>query len=244
MVIRGARASLARARMIRSARRSRSSKLFSRNTSNNNTSSKLNNSSKTQNTAQAKKIAMYEEIQKAADDLQQTAKLLLELGAEETNDSSGDEVTADIQSDEKTQEEQKKEIIAGVEDLVKQYNTIYEKLEKIGGSVNTLFSGQIKKMVENCAEELEKTGVSMHKDGTLYITEKDLESADLSTLKEVYCKSGGFVEKLSARCENIEANAASTIDIMNRMYGTQTYNKYGFGNGYFGNAGSSYNALG
>lgn len=244
MIVRGTRTSLARARMIRSARRNRSSKVLS-GSSSRNTSSRLKSSSRTQstsNTTQTKKIAMYEKVQKAADELQKVAKSLVELGKTGTVENT--EKTSDVQTKEKTQEEQKKEMITAVKDLVEQYNIIYEKLDEIGGSVNTVFTSQLKKLMMNCEDDLKKTGVTLNKDGTLSITTKTLENTELSTLKEVYGKSSGLVGKLSEKCESIESNASSTIDVMNRMYGTQTYNKYGYGNSYYGNLGSWYSALG
>ena len=244
MIVRGTRTSLARARMIRSARRNRSSKVLS-GSSSRNTSSRLNSSSRTQstsNTTQTKKIAMYEKVQKAADELQKVAKSLVELGKTGTVENT--EKTSDVQTKEKTQEEQKKEMITAVKDLVEQYNIIYEKLDEICGSVNTVFTSQLKKLMMNCEDDLKKTGVTLNKDGTLSITAKTLENTELSTLKEVYGKSSGIVGKLSEKCESIESNASSTIDVMNRMYGTQTYNKYGYGNSYYGNTGSWYSALG
>lgn len=246
MVVRGARTSLARARMIRNARRSRSGKVLSRSSARN-TSSRLNSSSGTQSTsktAQNKTIAMYEEVQKAADDLQKTAKALIELGKTATTENTSTTTSTEAQTKGKTEEEQKKEIIAGVKELVEQYNIIYENLEDIGGSVNTVFLSQLKKLVGNSEEELKKTGVSMNRDGTLSITAKTLEAADLNTLKNVYCKSNGITEKLIERAEYMESNAASTIEVMNRMYGTQTYNKYGAGNTYYGSSGNWYNAIG
>ena len=210
-----------------------------------NTSSRLNSSSRTQstsNTTQTKKIAMYEKVQKAADELQKVAKSLVELGKTGTVENT--EKTSDVQTKEKTQEEQKKEMITAVKDLVEQYNIIYEKLDEIGGSVNTVFTSQLKKLMMNCEDDLKKTGVTLNKDGTLSITAKTLENTELSTLKEVYGKSSGIVGKLSEKCESIESNASSTIEVMNRMYGTQTYNKYGYGNSYYGNTGSWYSALG
>ena len=272
MVIRGTRTSLARARMIRSARRSRSGKMFSRRTSGN-TSSRLNSSSRTNSTSetkQTKQIALYEEVQKVADDMQKTAKALLELGTAKTETaaktdsattsetankadstatpeiaSKTDSTATTTQTKEKTEEEQKKEIVACVKDLVEQYNIIYKNLDEIGGTVNTVFLSKLKQLMGNCEEELKKTGVSINKDGTLSVTAKTLESTDLNTLKAVYCKSNGIVDKLTDRAEYIESNAASTIQVMNRMYGTQSsYNKYGASSAYYGSSGSWYNAIG
>lgn len=268
MVIRGTRASLARTRMIRSARRSRSGKVFS-NRSSRNTSSRLNSSSKTNSTnqtKQTKQIAMYEEMQKAAADMQKTVKSLLELGAlktentaitetaAKTENTTATETTAktentatpvETQAKQKTEEEQKKEMIAGIKDLVEQYNTIYANLDELDGTVNTLFLSKLKQLVSNCEDELGKTGVTMNRNGTLSITTKTLENTDLKTLKSVYGKENGIVSKLAQRAENIESNAASTIQVMNRMYGTQSnYNKYGTSSAYYGSSGSWYNAIG
>ena len=104
MVIRGTRTSLARARMIRSARRSRSGKMFSRRTSGN-TSSRLNSSSRTNSTSetkQTKQIALYEEVQKVADDMQKTAKALLELGTAKTETAAKTDSATTSESREQT----------------------------------------------------------------------------------------------------------------------------------------------
>ena len=302
MVVRGARASLARARIIRSARRSRSSRALSKSSSRSTSSSRTSSSSSTQSTSQTKQtkqIALYEEVQKAADELQDTAKALIKLGSVEiatstttsatttagstattttdatastTTDATASTTTTTTdatstttaastattttsatastttsttttQTNTKTEEELKKEIIAGVKDMVKQYNIIYNNLDDLGGTVNTLYVSQLKSLLGNSAATLEKAGVVVNKDGTLSITDKTLESADLSTLKEVFCKSGGITEKLMNKCEKIESNASSKISVINRMYGTSTYNKYGTSSSYYGSSGSWYNAL-
>lgn len=264
MVVRGTRTSLARARMVRSARRSRSSRILSKNSSSSARTSS-SSSSKTQSTSttkQTKQISMYEEVQKAADGLQTTAKSLIELGTIKTTTTDAtttdttaatDETTtadtttstsATTQTSAKTEEELKKEIIDGVKDMVEQYNTIYNNLDNLSGTVNTVFLSQLKSLVGSCEEALKKTGISVNKDGTLSITTKSLESTDLSTLKEVYCKSSGITGKLMNKCESIESNASSTISVLNRMYGTSTYNKYGSSSSYYGSSGSWYNAIG
>ena len=222
---------------------------------------------------------MYEEVQKAADELQDTAKALIKLGSVETSTTTSATTTADSTATStattttttdntaasttaattastttaatttttaattKTEEELKKEIIAGVKDMVEQYNTIYNNLEDLGGTVNTLYASQLKSMLGNSEAALKKTGVVVNKDGTLSVTAKTLEGTDLSTLKEVFCKSGGITEKLMDKCEKIESNASSTISVINRMYGTSTYNKYGTSSSYYGSSGSWYNAL-
>lgn len=210
---------------------------------------------------------MYEEVQKASDELQDTAKALIKLGSVETSTTTSATTTADstatstattttttdntaasttaatTASTTKTEEELKKEIIAGVKDMVEQYNTIYNNLEDLGGTVNTLYASQLKSMLGNSEAALKKTGVVVNKDGTLSVTAKTLENTDLSTLKEVYCKSGSITEKLMDKCEKIESNASSTISVINRMYGTSTYNKYGTSSSYYGSSGSWYNAL-
>ncbi|MBQ6993475.1 MAG: hypothetical protein IJN64_03120 [Lachnospiraceae bacterium] len=265
MVIRGTRTSLARARMIRNARRSRSGKVLS-NRSARNTSSRLNRSSRTNQTSdtkQTKQIALYEEVQKAADDMQKTVKALLKLDtvkvdattkeestvnadttAEKTT-TTGTSTKSEVQTKGKTEEEQKKEIISGVKDLVEQYNVIYRNLDELGGSVNTTFLSKLKQLMRNSEDELKKMGVSLNKDGTLSVTAKTLESADLKSLKDTFCKSNGIADKLTDKAKDIENSAASTIQVMNRMYGTQTlYNKYGASGAYYGNNGSWYNALG
>lgn len=243
MQIRGARASLARARMIRSAKRSRGSRILNRNFSPNTSFHQTDSIGKNPNTAQAKKIALYEEIQKNADDLQKTIASLRKISESKT-DVSSDASAETSEETKKAQEAQKEELSDGIKDFVKQYNAVYENLNKLGGGVNTFFADQMKKLLKGCEEELAKTGVTIEKDGRLSIDKKGLADAQVSVLKEVWGKNSKFADKISEKCKIAGENAASTIEVMNRMYGTQTYNKYGYGNAYFGNSGSWYNARG
>lgn len=85
MKINSSRNSLLRARNLRSARRSRVGHILGSRTSKTNSSSrsgstKRTTSSTTSSTAKIKQLAMYEKVEKAADDIQGSVKKMLAIG--------------------------------------------------------------------------------------------------------------------------------------------------------------------
>ena len=131
MNIRSSRNSLLRARNLRSARRSRAGKVISSRTSRSNgnsySSSTQRTTSKSTLLNQTKQLAMYERMEKSANNVQANVEKMLKLdGMTYTDDETG----------KKAQENDKNNLIKYIKDFVTDYNEVYGDLTDIGGTTN------------------------------------------------------------------------------------------------------------
>ena len=285
MNIKRSRGALTRALMQR-ARSNRSAKLmssrYSRTTTTSNTSKSGTSTNKTTDTT---KVTMYEKVEKAADNLQDYAALLIKLGKTEikvetttsstTNQSTTSESTSSqsdvsqgtaTESQESTvnqnatttetavttkdaaalkkEQELQEDIVEAVEKLVTNFNTAYENLTELGGTVNTMYATRIKNLAYSNKTKLAEVGVTQNKNGTLTIDTKKLEATELDDLKAVFCKESGLIGDLQEHAKSMKESAAATASVLNKMAGTSTYNQYGTSSSYFNYAGSLYNYWG
>lgn len=219
MNIRSTRSNLARARMIRSARRSRGSRLYSRNNSaSTNNTNKVNSSS---STTKSKQIALYEKVEKSANAVTNSIKNMLEI-AKKT------EIT----------DKDKQKMISEVKDFVANYNNVHSASNEAAGGSDPYFEVQVGKVTTEYKAGLEKIGITISKSGELTVDSKKLEAADFEDIKSVFCKEEGYGTEISERFSAIQESAASTVNLLDRLYGTSTYNKYGNTSYYGGNYGS------
>lgn len=270
MNIRRSRGALTRALMQR-ARNNRSTKVLA-NRSNRSTSStsstKTNATSKTTDTT---KVELYEKVEKAADNLQDYAALLIKLGKTEiasesttTGTTTENTISQSVATTESTatsnttnetdtaqstvtstkEKELQNDIVEAVEKLVTNFNTVYESLTELGGTVNTMYASRIKNLAYSNKTQLTEVGVTQNKNGTLAIDEKKLESVALDDLKAVFCMESGLIGDLQEHAKSMKESAAATASVLNKMYGSSTYNQYGTSSSYFNYAGSLYNYWG
>lgn len=226
MNINSSRNSLLRARNLRSARRSRAGKVInskttrtSRSNSNQRTTSSLASKTPT------KQLAMYEQMEKSANSVQDSVEKMLKIGKKTyTDDETG----------KKAQENDKENLIKNIKDFVTEYNEVYNNLCDIGGASNLAFKKTLNSVVSTNKKALEEIGITVSKSGELSIDEKTLEGADFDKIKEVFAKEGGFSDKVCGKMETIENAASNSLTILSKLYGaTSTYNKFGTSNSYF-----------
>lgn len=226
MNINSSRNSLLRARNLRSARRSRAGKVISskttrtsRSNSNQRTTSSLASKTPT------KQLAMYEQMEKSANSVQDSVEKMLKIGKMTyTDDETG----------KKAQENDKKNLIKNIKDFVTEYNEVYNNLCDIGGASNLAFKKTLDSVVSTNKKALEEIGITVSKSGELSIDEKTLEGADFDKIKEVFAKEGGFSDKVCGKMETIENAASNSLTTLSKLYGaTSTYNKFGTSNSYF-----------
>ncbi|MCM1182182.1 MAG: hypothetical protein NC337_02275 [Roseburia sp.] len=206
---------LARARMIRSAKRSRGSRLY--NTKALSTSS-LNTTTNTRTngtTSATKQIAMYERVEKAANALAGNVKDIMDVSGK-TEISEKDKVG----------------MISDIKSFVSNYNNAYSALGDVQGTTGLIYRTMAGKVTEAHTEELEKLGITVSKDGTLSIDKEVLEAADVEDIKRVFGAESSYAEEISGRFGVIEQYASSSISSLDKLYGTSTYNKYGSYNTY------------
>lgn len=226
MNINSSRNSLLRARNLRSARRSRAGKVInskttrtSRSNSNQRTTSSLASKTPT------KQLAMYEQMEKSANSVQDSVEKMLKIGKKTyTDDETG----------KKAQENDKENLIKNIKDFVTEYNEVYNNLCDIGGASNLAFKKMLNSVVSTNKKALEEIGITVSKSGELSIDEKTLEGADFDKIKEVFAKEGGFSDKVCGKMETIENAASNSLTTLSKLYGaTSTYNKFGTSNSYF-----------
>ncbi len=226
MNINSSRNSLLRARNLRSARRSRAGKVINSKTTR--TSSSNSNQRTTSSLASktpTKQLAMYEQMEKSANSVQDSVEKMLKIGKKTyTDDETG----------KKAQENDKENLIKNIKDFVTEYNEVYNNLCDIGGASNLAFKKTLNSVVSTNKKALEEIGITVSKSGELSIDEKTLEGADFDKIKEVFAKEGGFSDKVCGKMETIENAASNSLTTLSKLYGaTSTYNKFGTSNSYF-----------
>ncbi|MDE6992684.1 MAG: flagellar filament capping protein FliD [Lachnospiraceae bacterium] len=239
MNIRSSRNSLLRARNLRSARRSRAGKVISSRISGSNGNSYSSSTQRTTSQStllnQTKQLAMYERMEKSANNVQANVEKMLKLdGMTYTDDETG----------KKAQENDKNNLIKYIKDFVTDYNEVYGDLTDIGGTTNSSLRKSFDSIISTNKTALEELGITVSKSGELTIDEKKLTDADFDKLKALFTKDGGFADKISSKMELVENTASTSLTALNKLYGaTSTYNKYGTSNSYFNglnNYGSGY----
>lgn len=302
MNIRRSRGALTRALMQR-ARNNRSAKAIANRYSRANNTTKTSKSGTSANrTTDTTKVTLYEKVEKAADNLQDYAALLIKLGKTEitsesekktdttassttaqstatTENTAGQTTTATQEATQsatagsetvnetnksetqanttqstttstkdattlKKEQELQEDIVEAVEKLVTNFNTVYENLNELGGTVNTMYATRIKNLAYSNKTKLAEVGITQNKNGTLSIDEKKLKATDLEKLKAVFCKESGLIGDLQEHAKSMKESAAATASVLNKMYGSSTYNQYGTSSSYFNHAGNLYNYWG
>lgn len=226
MNINSSRNSLLRARNLRSARRSRAGKVInSRTTRTSRSNASQRTTSSLASKTPTKQLAMYEQMEKSANSVQDSVEKMLKIGKMTyTDDETG----------KKAQENDKENLIKNIKDFVTEYNEVYNNLCDIGGASNLAFKKTLDSVVSTNKKALEEIGITVSKSGELSIDEKTLESADFDKIKEVFAKEGGFSDKICGKMETIENAASNSLTTLSKLYGaTSTYNKYGTSNSYF-----------
>lgn len=118
-------------------------------------------------------------------------------------------------------------VTAEIVSFVKNYNDMAEALEKAGGTVNNLYTKQIKNIITTAKSSLEKIGITQDKYGYLEVDEKKLAQAGIEDLKEVFQKAGGFGEKIAEKARHVEQNAETNINSLNSATYSSLLKNYG-----------------
>ncbi len=237
MNINSSRISLLRSRNLRSARRSRAGKIISSRTLGTSRTSSSSSTNRTKRTTsasssltQTRQLAMYERVEKYASSIQTNVESMLKIGKMSyTDDETG----------KKAQENDQNTLTKYIKNFVSDYNDVYNDLTDLGGGTNTAFKKSLDSIIATNKTALQEIGITVSKSGELTIDEKTLEAADFDKVKAVFAKAGGFADKVSAKMESIESSSATSLTMLNKLYGaTSTYNKYGTSNSYFNGFGN------
>ena len=216
-----------RARNLRSAKRSRMGKVLKCKTS---SSSKTNYTNRTSSSlwgsnSQTKQIALYEKVEKSANDVQKSVENMLKIGKT---------TYADDEAGTQAKQKDEEKLLSNVKDFVEDFNLVHSALEDLGSTVELAYKKTLDTTVSTNAQALKEIGITVSKSGKLEIDEKILESADIEKVKALFAEEDGFADKIGSKMENIETSARNSVTVLDKLYGTtSTYNKYGTSNGYY-----------
>lgn len=177
----------------------------------------LSNLDKT-NTASKIQKRSYQNLQEAAEDLQQSADALSSQKLYEDAKKSGDI----------------KAICDYTEKLVKYYNSTVKSLKDTSKSapLNEYYRKKFTDLASNQQEGLESIGITQGKDGSLKLDQDKLKQADVETLEKVL--GGDFTSKLSFLADRVSDNAkvnAGSVANQYNAWGSSYFteaNKYNF----------------
>lgn len=140
-----------------------------------------------------RKTKAYEKQEDAAKRLEQTAK---ELAAQGKDSVYG-------------QAENKEELAEKVMVLVKQYNEVLSGFQGSTGLLDTFYRQNLKSLVTEHKDVLQKLGVTTEKNGQLSVNGRTLHDADRETLEKALSGEDGFADSLSFLASKIADYAAS-----------------------------------
>lgn len=245
MNIRGPRATISRmltARTISSRRPSTLSNRFLKASSSRSKSSNINSPiSKTGSISQTRQIVKYMDIENAAKKLQGDSKTIFDSAEKLTKLSEEKTKLATSGTDEEKKKNQtsiddnNKEIKKAANDIVTQYNNMFEKVDELGGSTNISYYRRLKAIASNYHKELEEIGINMTNNGTLLIDTKKFDEASTEKINKIFATKGGFTTQLNEVAAALQKHANNMVSSLDRSYGTSTYNKYAQTSAYYGN---------
>lgn len=123
----------------------------------------------------------------------------------------------------------KSDAISEVTAMIDDYNKMMKSMADEGGTVNEIYSSQMKGYFQNAKAGLEELGITENKDGTLAVNKERLNAADAKKLKEIFGSKGTFVDDIGKRAQNVISNAETNLAVINKsMYaGSYSYDQNG-----------------
>ncbi|RDY31873.1 hypothetical protein [Lachnotalea glycerini] len=137
----------------------------------------------------------------------------------------------------------KESVLKVINSFIDDYNTMLNKLDNIGGSLNNMYAKQLRNYVTQNETALKNIGITKTKAGTLSVNQEKLKTADISAIQKVFGTNGSFVYKVASKSKSVEANAETNLASLNKStYSSFNYNKSGIS--YNSDKTSSYHAKG
>lgn len=149
-----------------------------------------------------RKAQAYEKQEDAARRLEQAAKELAAQGENSVYE----------------QTENKTKLAEKVEALVKQYNEVLSGLQGSSDLLDTFYRKNLKSLVTEHQEVLQKLGITTEKNGQLSVNRRTLLDADQETLKKALSGENGFADSLSILAAKIADYASSNQQSMQSVY--------------------------
>lgn len=223
-------------------------------------SSTSNSISSTVSTLQAR--SNYRMIQESADDLQGFAEKLLakgedslfgkaipQTGDQDTIDQAKDDADTEATDNQSKVSQQelavnKQKVVKEITNFVDAYNTMVERMTKIGDSTQKWYLRELKGYVSDSRTALATLGITQNSDGTLKVNQSVLRDADVEKMQKVFGSSNSFAEETAKLAKSIETSAEAGLKSLNSSsyQSSSNYNRYGNAyNNMYGSSGSWFN---
>lgn len=184
------------------------------NNNNKNNSSSVNSSSETKknNKLMEESRENFTALKKAAEEMKECGKKLQDILEKDTGNMTEEEAA-----------KYRTTVEERITDFVDGYNSLIRKLDKENSGANGTYLKQIKEYFGRSSSLLGDMGIKADSDGILSVDKELLKSAELSDLKTAFGGNGSFAGKVSARVEDIIANAQTNLAILNKSLNTGNY---------------------
>lgn len=138
------------------------------------------------------------------------------------------------------------ELAREISGFVSDYNIMMRKLSASEESADKAYVRKLKSEVSTYEAALKELGITQDSKGALSLDLQTLTEAELSGIQKVFGAEDGFSGKIKALSKEVGTHAQTQIDkLQKESYSLSTnYSRYGTDAGYYGTAGSSYNAKG
>ena len=175
-----------------------------------------------ENVANTAKKSNYEKLDKEADQLTQSAQVLLQNGENSLFEQA--KACGDNQK-----------VYDSIENLFENYNSTLKALRTTSNTMNDFYRQMLLEAPAETKEGLAGVGITFAKDGTATVDMEKVKAADFATLEGLFGKDSDFVNKvefLSTRIsDNAEANVESLSSAYNsggNLYSAMNSSKYDF----------------
>lgn len=170
-------------------------------------------------------------IEKAADDLKESADALITKGSKSVFTKKNVTTTNEDGFENTTKEYDTDAIYKAVSQFAQDYNSLVDK----AGDSNTQNilskTESLVNMTKSNEKLLSQIGITIQEDNTLSIDEETFKKADMNTAKSLFNGSGSYAYRVSAQASLIDYAASRESSKANTYTGSGTYsNVYSSGN--------------
>lgn len=115
------------------------------------------------------------------------------------------------------------ELCASVKEFAACYNSMVNGINKLGGTIDTVYGTKLESCAEKNKEALAAIGISIEKDGTIALDQDKLSGASAEDIRNAFGTGEGFGNQISSVMKDIIEvvdNAVSIKEALSSRYGS------------------------
>lgn len=189
-------------------------------------------------TSTSVKTDLYTDIESAAKSLQKHLDNLMQSGDKslfikktEENTTTEDKKTETTTEDKKTESaKDETTLLDEIKGFVKYYNKMIDSMADLNDTTNKIYLANLKSDISAQSKKLGNVGITINKDGSLKMDEKQVEAASLTDLETLFGEKGTVSKKVNRYAESIEQNATRNLKNLKTTSSasrSSNYNRYG-----------------